>query len=99
VHTYLVEGIGEDMIPGTLDLTIIDEFIRVNDRDSYAMARELVRQEGILTGSSGGSAVLAALHYAEKVQQGTLVVLIPDSGRGYLSKVFSDQWLREKGLL
>jgi cystathionine beta-synthase len=99
VHTYLVEGIGEDIIPGTLNLKIIDEIIRVNDRDSYALARDLVRKEGIMTGSSGGSAVLAALRYAEKVKQGTLVVLIPDSGRAYLGKVYSEEWLREKGLL
>ncbi|MBI3659749.1 pyridoxal-phosphate dependent enzyme [Candidatus Acetothermia bacterium] len=99
VHTYLVEGIGEDFIPGTLNLKIIDEIIRVNDKDSYAMTRELVRKEGIMTGSSGGSAVLAALRYAEKVKQGTLVVLIPDSGRGYLGKVYSEEWMRKKGLL
>lgn len=99
VHTYLVEGIGEDIIPGTLNLKMIDEIIRVNDKDSYAMTRELVRKEGIMTGSSGGSAMLAALRYAEKVKQGTLVVLIPDSGRAYLGKVYSDEWMREKGLL
>jgi cystathionine beta-synthase len=99
VHTYLVEGIGEDIIPGTLNLKMIDEIIRVNDKDSYAMTRELVRKEGIMTGSSGGSAMLAVLRYAEKVKQGTLVVLIPDSGRAYLGKVYSDEWMREKGLL
>jgi cystathionine beta-synthase len=99
IHTYLVEGIGEDIIPGTLNLKIIDEIIRVNDKDSYAMARELVRKEGVMTGSSGGSAMLGALRYAEKVKQGTLIVLIPDSGRAYLGKVYSDTWMREKGLL
>ncbi len=99
IHTYLVEGIGEDIIPGTLNLKIIDEIIRVSDKESYAIARELVRKEGVMTGSSGGSAMLAALRYAEKVKQGTLVVLIPDSGRAYLGKVYSDQWMREKGLL
>lgn len=98
VHTYLIEGIGEDIIPGTLQLKTIDEIIRVYDRESYDMARELGRKEAILTGSSGGAALVAALRYAEKMQQGTIVVLIPDTGRQYLSKVYSEQWLRAKGL-
>ncbi len=99
VHTYLIEGIGEDIIPGTLDLKVIDEIIRVYDKESYTMTLELAKQEAILTGSSGGAALVAALRYAEKIQKGTIVVLIPDTGRQYLSKVYSEQWRRAKGLL
>ncbi len=99
VHTYLIEGIGEDIIPSTLDLTVIDEIIRVTDKEAYQMARDLAKKEAILTGSSGGAAVVAALKYAEKVGRGTIVVLIPDTGRQYLSKVYSEQWLRKQGLL
>lgn len=99
VHTYLIEGIGEDIIPAALDLTVIDEIIRIQDKEAYQMARDLAKKEAILTGSSGGAAVVAALKYAEKVGRGTIVVLIPDTGRQYLSKVYSEQWLRKQGLL
>jgi cystathionine beta-synthase len=99
VHTYLIEGIGEDIIPKTLDFSVIDEIIRVTDKEAYQMARELAKREAILTGSSGGAALVAALRYAEKVRAGTIVVLIPDTGRQYLSKVYSDEWWRKKGLL
>ncbi|MCI2429329.1 pyridoxal-phosphate dependent enzyme [Candidatus Acetothermia bacterium] len=99
VHTYLIEGIGEDIIPGTLDFKVIDEIVRVYDKESYAMARELAQKEAILTGSSGGAALVAALRCAEKIRRGTLVVLIPDTGRQYLSKVYSERWLRENGLV
>ncbi|OGF54151.1 MAG: cystathionine beta-synthase [Candidatus Fraserbacteria bacterium RBG_16_55_9] len=99
VHPYLIEGIGEDLIPGTLNLKIIDEIIRVKDKESYLMARQLLQCEGLFVGSSGGSAVLGALRYAEKMKKGTLVVLLPDSGRNYVGKVFSDSWMREKGFI
>lgn len=99
VHTYFIEGIGEDIIPGALNFSVIDEIIRITDREAYQMARELARKEAILTGSSGGAALVAALRYAEKLQKGTIVVIIPDTGRQYLSKVYSDDWLREHGLL
>jgi cystathionine beta-synthase len=99
VHTYLIEGIGEDIIPKTLDFSVIDEIIRVTDKEAYQMARELAKKEAILTGSSGGAALVAALRYAEKVRAGTIVVLIPDTGRQYLSKVYSDEWWRKQGLL
>lgn len=99
IHTYLIEGIGEDIIPGTLDLKVIDEIIRVYDKESYTMTLELAKKEAILTGSSGGAALVAALRYAEKIQKGTMVVLIPDTGRQYLSKVYSEPWRRAKGLL
>jgi len=99
VHPYLVEGIGEDLIPETLDFSVIDEMIRVNDRDSFLMTRELLQKEGLFVGISSGSAVLGALRYAEKMREGTLVVLLPASGRNYLGKVFNDDWMREQGFL
>ncbi len=99
VHPYLIEGIGEDIIPKTLDLKIIDEIIRVTDRESFLMTRELLKREGLFVGISSGSAVLGALRYAEKMKAGTLVVLLPDSGRHYIKRVFSDEWMREKGFL
>lgn len=99
VHPYLVEGIGEDIIPETLDMSVIDEIIRVNDRDSFLMTRELVRKEGLIVGGSSGAAVLGALKIAKRLKRGTIVVLLPDSGRSYLSKIFSDEWMREKGFI
>jgi cystathionine beta-synthase len=78
---------------------VIDEIIRVTDKEAYQMARELAKREAILTGSSGGAALVAALRYAEKVRAGTIVVLIPDTGRQYLSKVYSNEWWRKQGLL
>ena len=99
VHPYLIEGIGEDLIPKTLDFSVIDEMIRVNDRESFLMTRELLQKEGLFVGISSGSAVVGALRYAEKMGEGTLVVLLPDSGRNYLGKVFSDEWMRAQGFL
>lgn len=99
VHPYLVEGIGEGIIPKTLDMGVIDEIIRVNDRDSFLMTRELVRKEGLIVGGSSGAAVLGALQVARRMKRGTIVVILPDSGRSYLSKIFSDEWRREKGFM
>ncbi len=99
VHPYLTEGIGEDLIPETLDFSVIDEMIRVDDRESFLMTRELLRKEGLFVGVSSGSAVAGALQYAEKMETGTLVVLLPDSGRNYLGKAFCDDWLAAQGFL
>jgi len=99
IHQYLVEGVGEDFYPETVDLEIIDRFIEVTDHDSFAMARRLARTEGILTGGSGGLAVHAALQVAAEDDGRMVVVIVPDSGRGYLSKAFSDEWLAEHGLV
>lgn len=100
MHPYKVEGIGEDFIPGTIDLTIIDEWVTVTDRDSFLTARRLVREEGILVGGSCGTALHAALQIAERYDAGTtIVVLLPDTGRGYLSKQYNDDWMRESGFL
>lgn len=100
MHPYKVEGIGEDFIPGTIDLTLIDEWVTVSDRDSFLTARRLVREEGLLVGGSCGTAVHAALHVARRYDEGTtIVVLLPDTGRGYLSKQYNDDWMRENGFL
>jgi cystathionine beta-synthase len=98
IHQYLVEGVGEDFYPETVELGLIDRFIAVNDAESFAMARKLARTEGVLTGGSGGLAVEAASRVADEDHERLVVVIIPDSGRGYLSKVFNDEWIREHGL-
>ncbi|HEX9762249.1 MAG TPA: pyridoxal-phosphate dependent enzyme [Acidimicrobiia bacterium] len=98
IHQYLVEGVGEDFYPETVDLSVIDRFIEVTDTESFAMARKLARVEGILTGGSGGMAVHAALQVALVDGSRMVVVIVPDSGRGYLSKVFNDDWMVGHGL-
>ncbi|MDQ6692856.1 MAG: cystathionine beta-synthase [Chloroflexota bacterium] len=97
---YKVEGIGEDFIPGTFDSNAVDEWVTVSDRDSFETARRITREEGILVGGSGGTAMWAALQVARTMDEGqNIVVLLPDTGRGYLSKVFNDSWMRENGFL
>src|SRR5213595_528069 len=99
-HQYRVEGIGEDFMPKTMDMKVIDDVITVSDRDAFHFARRLAREEGILVGGSGGAAVFAALKVAEPLsREQTVVTLLPDSGRNYLSKIFSDQWMKEQGFL
>ncbi len=96
IHQYLVEGVGEDFWPDTIDPDVIDEFILVTDAESFAMTRRLAREEGILVGGSCGMAVVAAQQVAERDTEDLVVVLLPDSGRGYLSKVFNDAWMHSK---
>lgn len=97
---YKVEGIGEDFFPGTLDFTLIDEIVSVSDSQSLNLARRLAREEGILAGGSAGTALYAALQVARRAKAGQLVVvLIPDTGERYLSKVHSDEWMRDNHLL
>ncbi|NOY98442.1 MAG: cystathionine beta-synthase [Chloroflexi bacterium] len=98
--SYKVEGIGEDFLPSTLDLSVIDEVIRVTDKESFLWTRRLVREESVFCGGSSGSAVAAAVRYAQNLPSDRLVVVIlPDSGSRYLSKIFDDKWMRENGYL
>ena len=98
--TYEVEGIGYDFVPAVLDRELVDHWIYVNDRDSFLMARRLIREEGLLVGGSSGSAVWAALE-ATKVypEAKKILILLPDSIRNYLTKFVSDAWLRQHGFL
>ena len=97
---YLVEGVGEDFWPTTYDQEICDEIIAVSDAESFEMTRRLAREEGLLVGGSCGMAAVAALRVASAVEPGDVVVVVlPDSGRGYLSKVFNDDWLASYGFL
>jgi cystathionine beta-synthase len=98
--TYLVEGIGEDFLPSTLDFSVIDQVIQAGDRESFAWARRLVREEGIFAGGSSGSAIAATMRYAAGLTPDRLVVVIlPDSGSRYLSKFYDDKWMREHGMM
>jgi cystathionine beta-synthase len=102
---YLTEGVGEDFFPGTHDPAVIDRWVRVSDRDAFAMARRLTREEGILSGGSCGTAMVAAREVVRDLartdggHEAVVVVLLPDSGRSYLSKVYNDEWLRANGLM
>jgi cystathionine beta-synthase len=98
---YLVEGIGEDFLPSTFDPSVVDRYVRVSDRDSFLTARAITRQEGILVGGSSGTAVFAALDVARELDDpdATIVVLLPDSGRQYMSKLYSETWMLQHGML
>ncbi len=101
-HSYKVEGVGEDFLPTTIDFSLIDDVVQVGDKESFLMTRRLVREEGIFTGGSGGLAVAGALRWIRANNLGadkTVVILLPDSGSRYLSKIFSDDWMRENGFL
>ncbi len=102
---YLTEGVGEDFMPGTFDPAVVDRWVRVGDRDAFEMARRLTREEGILAGGSCGTAMVAArevvrdLTASDGGRAAVVVVLLPDSGRSYLSKIYNDEWMRANGLL
>jgi cystathionine beta-synthase len=99
-HPYRVEGIGEDFIPATFDRQVVDDMVRVSDAESFSMARRLAREEGLLVGGSSGTAVAGAIKYARRLDPGkVIVVLLPDTGRNYLSKLFSDTWMQDNGYL
>ncbi len=96
--SYMVEGIGEDFIPRTFNRQIIDHMVRVSDKQSFNMARRLAREEGLLVGGSSGTAVAAALEFSQRLKKPRyMVALLPDTGRNYLTKIFSDEWMKENG--
>jgi cystathionine beta-synthase len=101
VRPYLVEGVGEDFWPQTFDPSVVDRWVTVSDRDAFLTTRRLARAEGILAGGSGGLALHAALEVGAGVEdpQALIVVIIPDGGRSYLSKIYSDAWMRQYGFL
>ncbi len=101
-HPYQVEGIGMEIVCQALDLTVVDDFVRVGDRESFLMTRRLAREEGLYCGGSSGAAVSAMVRYmAEIEEEGPKVALaiLPDHGSRYLSKIYNDQWMREHGYL
>lgn len=99
VTTYLIEGVGEDFWPKTFDPDVVDRYEVVDDREAFQMARRAAEVEGLLVGGSGGMAIAGALRIALDLPELLTVVLLPDSGRNYLSKVFDDDWMRNQGLL
>ena len=97
---YLVEGIGEDFWPETFDPSVVDRYVRVSDRDSLLLARRITREEGILVGGSSGTALFAALEVAAELDESrTIVVIFPDTGRNYLSKLYSETWMLQYGFV
>jgi len=100
IHSYITEGIGEDIIPGNINFDIIDHFEKVTDKDGAIMARELTRKEGIFAGYSAGSAVAGLMQLKDRLNEGELVVIpIHDSGSRYVGKIYNDDWMREQGWL
>ena len=100
IHSYKVEGIGEDFMPTTVDLKLVDKIILTTDKESFDIARKLAREEGLLVGGSSGSAMSAALKTAEHLDENAvIVVILPDTGRNYLSTVYNDDWMKENKFL
>ena len=96
--TYVVEGIGEDFFPTTMDMKILDDVLQVNDEECFVVARRLVKMEGLFTGGSGGGCISAALRLAKELgPEAFIVAFLPDTGMRYLSKVYNDEWMRERG--
>ena len=98
---YKVEGIGQDKVPGTLDMSVVDDFMTVTDKEAFSMARRLTREEGLFVGGSSGLIVHVAMHVARRIDDpaACLVTVLPDTGERYLSKLYNDEWMRENQLL
>ena len=100
VYPYHVEGIGYDFFPDVLDNSLVDKYVKINDQNSFLMARRLIKEEGLLVGGSSGATVWAALQVAKRLKKKQkCLVILPDSIRNYLSKFVSDEWMKEKGFL
>lgn len=97
--TYKVEGVGEDFLPEAMDFSFVDDVIQVSDQDCFTTARSLAQKEGILTGGSSGMALFAARKVVKKLKEGLVVVILPDSGRNYLTKFYNDDWMKDFGFL
>jgi len=98
-HVYKVEGIGEDYLVKAVDFSVIDDIVQVNDKESFLMARRLAREEGIFAGGSSGSAMVAAMKIASSYKGKNILVIFPDSGYRYLSKIYSDEWMKNNNFL
>jgi cystathionine beta-synthase len=98
---YLLEGVGEDFWPETFDVSVVDRYVKVSDRDAFLMTRRLAQKEGLLTGGSSGMACVAALEVAGEINDpaAMVVVILPDGGRSYLSKVYNDAWMTQYGFI
>lgn len=94
LKTWKMEGIGEDFIPKTIDFSVVDEVMKVNDKQAFLTARSLTKKEGILIGGTSGAALYAAQKISKSLKKGLIVVIFPDSGRSYLSKFYNDEWMR-----
>ncbi len=100
IYPYQVEGIGYDFFPDVLDNNLVDEYVKTADKESFVLARRLIREEGLLCGGSSGSALYAALEKAKDLQAGQkCLVLLPDGVRNYLSKFISDEWMKKEGFI
>lgn len=102
IKPYLTEGIGEDIIPKNVDFDFIDDVVQVNDKNALQMTRRLAKEEGLFIGGSCGAAVFGALEYAKKqnlTKNDLMVVILPDSGTRYISKIYNDEWMKEKGFM
>ena len=97
-HSYLIEGVGEDIIPGNVKFDMIDDFVQVTDQEAITMLHRLAKEEGIFAGSSCGMAVAGAIKYAQKLPGGRMLVILPDGGSKYLSKFFNEEWLKAQGI-
>lgn len=99
-HSYVLEGIGEDIIPSNINFDIIDDFVVIEDKESFVMTRRLLTEEGLYAGGSSGAAVVGAIKYAKLLKEPKkILVILPDSGNRYSSKIFNDQWMKEGGYL
>jgi len=102
IHPYLTEGIGEDIIPANMDFDLLDEVVQVNDKNAFLTTRALAEKEGLFVGGSCGAAVYGALEYVrnnEFTEDDLMVIILPDSGTRYVSKIFNDEWMKEHGFL